>query len=427
MTEILRLDAVHRLRGLRTGSIAWRLAPLVCALGLLLAAPSSAHAYAWMIRHGENQCVNCHADPSGAGLLTRYGRSSGQDLLRMPWGSDRGSSQDPAGKAAGPKRTGFLWGLWDTPSWLLLGGSLRFAGVAQHAPRVFPMQLDLYGQVKFGRFRAGGSFGVAKVEQNSSNARSAFVTANQGDSLNLISRTHWLALDLGRHNDWTLRAGRLNLPFGLRIPDHTMWTRELSRTDTESDQQHGAAVAYNRGAIRSEVMGIAGNYQIRPDRYRERGYSGFAEYAFTDGLAAGVSSLVTEARADRVTLQQLKTIRGVHGAFARARIVKPLVVLAEADFMHSSRRSAGYVGFVQFDYEPIRGLHAMATVEVMDRGSPDVPAGATAIPSVGGEGQVRPGGWLTVDWFFYSQLELRVDVVAREGSGYALAQLHAYL
>jgi len=404
----------------------WRLATLIGVLAWLSATPSPAHAYAWMIRHGETQCVNCHADPSGGGLLTRYGRSSGQDLLRMPWGNDR--KEGPAARTAGPKRDGFLWGLWDTPRWLLLGGGLRFAGFLQNEARFFPMQLDLYGQVKFGRFRAGGSFGVAKVEQNSDNARSAFVTANQGDSLNLISRTHWVALDLGEHNDWTLRAGRLNLPFGLRIPEHYMWTRELSRTDTESDQQHGVALAYNRGGVRSELMGIAGNYQIRPDRYRERGYSGFAEYAFTNGLAVGVSSLITEARADRISLQQLKTIRGVHGAFARARIVKPLVVLAEADLLHSSRRSAGYAGFVQLDYEPIRGLHAMVTAEVMDRGGQDTPSGAAAIRTVAGAGQVRPGGWLTVDWFFYSQLELRVDVIARQGSGaYALAQLHAYL
>ncbi len=31
--------------------------------------------------------------------------------------------------------------------------------------------------------------------------------------------------------------------------------------------------------LRFEVMAIAGNYQIEPDAYRERGYSGYVEFA----------------------------------------------------------------------------------------------------------------------------------------------------
>ncbi|HEY6881878.1 MAG TPA: hypothetical protein VI299_27810 [Polyangiales bacterium] len=388
-------------------------------LGLCFA-PNRAQAYAWMIRHGENQCVNCHADPSGGELLTRYGRQSGLDLMRMPWRRDDAPRDTK-------KPSGFLWGLWDTPRWLLLGGALRLAGFYQNDLRVFPMQADLYGQVKFGRFRAGGSMGVAKVEQNSDNGRAAFVTRNQGDQLNLVSRTHWVALDLGQHNDWTLRAGRMNLPFGLRVPEHYLWTRDVTRTDRDSDQQHGVALAYNRGALRSELMAIAGNYQLRPDRYRERGYSGFAEYAFLPALAVGASSLITSAHADRTSFEQLKTLRGVHGAFLRARVVKPVVVLAEFDVMHSSRRALGYTGFVQVDYEPLQGLHVMCTAELLDQGKPDAGPGLP-ITAVAGAGQVRPGGWFTLDWFFYSQLDLRVDVIARQDAGaYVLAQLHTYL
>jgi hypothetical protein len=402
----------------------------VLALGAILGSASPARAYVWMIRHGETQCASCHADPSGGELLTRYGRLAGYDLLRMPYGQDRIPVEKAEGAAAkpAPPRTGFLWGLWDTPRWLLLGGSVRLAGFVQNALSVFPMQLDGYGQLKFGRFRVAGSLGVARVPQNSPNGREAFVTANQGDSYNLLSRSHWIALDLGKHRDYTLRAGRLNLPFGLRIPEHYMWTRDITRSDRDADQQSGVAFAYNSGAIRSELMAIAGNYQIRPDRYRERGYSGFFEYAFTDGLAAGVSSLITVAQADRVSFEQLHTLRGAHGAFMRARIVKPLVVMAEADVVHISRRKPGYVSYLQFDYEPLRGLHVMCTAELMDQGLHDAGPGGVPYARVAGAGKPRPGGWVTVDWFFYSQLELRVDLIAREGTGgYVLAQIHAYL
>jgi hypothetical protein len=423
----------------RPGTRPWRAGPLLALFAfaaVLLEWTPSAHAYAWMVRHGETQCASCHADPSGGELLTKYGRQQGLSILRMPYGKEdvrpsavgSGSAAAAGSQASAKPRTGFLWGAWDTPSWLLLGGSLRGAAFGAGDLRVFPMQMDLFGQVKFGRYRAGGSLGVARLQQNSANGRATFLTRNQGNDFNLLSRSHWLALDLGRKRDFTLRAGRLNLPFGLRIPEHYMWARDVTRTDRDSDQQHGAALAYNNRYVRAEAMGIAGNYQLRPDRYRERGYSAYGEYLVSDRVGVGVSSLVTTAKADRVSFEQEKTTRGVHGAFVRSRLIKPLVLMAEADMLHTSRRAIGYVGFAQLDYEPLQGLHLITTVEVLDQGKHEAAPVGISYDSVPGAGSPRAGAWVSADWFFYSQLELRVDAVLRQDSGaYVLAQLHAYL
>src|SRR4029078_6255975 len=91
----------------------------------------------------------------------------------------------------------FLWGIFDLPSWLLLGGSVRLANIwdTDNGYRFFPMQLDAYGGLHLGAFRAEGSIGLAKVPANSPNARAAQVTHAQDKSYNLISRTHWLAWD----------------------------------------------------------------------------------------------------------------------------------------------------------------------------------------------------------------------------------------
>jgi hypothetical protein len=415
---------MHRQRSAQTRALTLRLLCFAALVALVLGLPNEAAAYSWMVRHGEAQCANCHADPSGGELLTRYGRQAGTTVLAMPWRT----MQQTTEKQAGPTKSGFLWGLWDTPRYLLLGGSFRLAGFAQDSVRVFPMQMDLYGQLRFGRVRFGGSLGVAKVKQNSPNARAAFVTANQGDAFNLLSRTHWIGLDLGSNNAWTLRAGRLNLPFGVRIVEHYAWVRDITRTDRDSDQQHGAALAYNGRALRGEIMAIAGNYQIRPDRYRERGYSGYAEYLVNDGLALGISSLVTVAKADSVSFEQERTLRGAHGAFARARLIKPLVLLAEADVVHTSRRVLGYVAFAQLDYEIIQGLHLFTTLELEDRGKHDTAAQGISYQSVPGAGSPRAAGWLSADWFFWNQLELRVDALFRQDAGATfLAQIHAYL
>lgn len=439
------------------------LLPLVPFL-VVLSAARPAHAYSWMIRHGYVGCTTCHADSSGGELLTKYGRMQGDLLLRMRWGHDDvsaaasepssnagsfdsfdsfdssgpgdGEAKQPAKTEAklapreevpGPS-TGFLWGLWDTPDWLLLGGGMRLAAGGAGRVRVFPMQADAYGQLKLWRFFVGGSLGAAKVQQNSANARTAFVTTNQGNELNLISRTHYVGLSLGAQDEVTVRAGRLNLPFGVRIPEHYMWVRDATRTDRDSDQQHGGAIAYNGETLRGEVMGIAGNYQVNPDRYRERGYSGYAEAKVAEGFALGASSLVTVAKADRVSLEQSKTTRGAHGAFTRIVVVKPFVLLAEGDVLHTSRRKLGYVGFAQGDWELTQGFHLIGTAEVLDQGyrKPVLPnADVAKYPGVG-----KPafGGWLSADWFFLPQLELRVDLIGRQNGGSAaLAQLHAYL
>jgi len=445
-----------------------RLSALLAPALLVLTWTSSAQAYTWMIRHGYGGCTTCHADPSGGELLTKYGRAQGDLLLRMRYGEDELSASASETSGGGdsfdsfdsfdtdessPKKTepepkpkkvessaadsgpsssaGFLWGLFELPSWLLLGGSYRHVTLLQDGDvRFFPMQADLYGQVKLGSFRVGGSIGAAKVKPGSPHARAAQVTTNQGNELNLISRTHWLGFDLGERDEWTIRAGRLNLPFGVRIPEHVMWVREATRTDRESDQQHGAAIAYNGQALRTEIMAIAGNYQLNPDAYRERGYSLYVETNITEFAAAGVSSMLTFSKADRVTLEQEKTTRGAHGVFTRMRVAQPLVLLLEMDATHMSRRELGYVGFAQLDFEAVQGLHFSATGEMLDIGYQKAASAVAGIdvPRVTGAGKPRFGGWGSVGWFFLPHFEMRVDAIVRQEAPFALmSQLHVYL
>ena len=396
----------------------------------LFVATRPAHAYTWMIRHGYGGCTTCHTDPSGGETLSRYGRAQSDLLLRMRYGT--ASASTAAGGSEQPSASsGFLWGLFEQPDWMLFGGSLRSAGLLSGSKfRYFPMQADFYGQVAFGPVRIGGSLGAAKVKPGSPHARAAQVTANQGDELNLISRTHWLGVDLGGPGDLRLRAGRLNLPFGIRMSEHIMWVREATRTDRESDQHHGAAIAFNGSHLRGELMAIAGNYQVSPDRYRERGYSLYLEALASRSVAAGVSSLLAFSKADRITLEQGSTARGAHGAFARFAPAPPLAILVEADALHLSRRDLGYVGFIQADYEPVQGLHFSATGEVADLGYQRRPGDSLGIdrPRRPGAGEPRFGGWLTADWFFLPHCELRVDAIVRQDDPFTLlSQLHVFL
>lgn len=402
------------------------LLPLLLGL-LALLSSSEAHAYSWMIRYGQSGCASCHTDPSGGETLTVYGRYQSARLLSTQYGNS------PKEISELPRSAGFAFGALapsdTTPFWadesttqLLLGGSLRFLSITEPESgdfTAFPMQADLYGQLNMGKLRAGGSLGVARVEPGSPHVRAAQVTTNQGDEMNLISRTHYVGYAVSPR--LLVRAGRLNLPFGIRVPEHVLWVRESTRTDRESDQQHGVALAYSwRDKLRTEVMGILGNYQLSPDVFRERGYSGYVEWGLVPKWALGASSLLTFAGADLSTYEREATTRGVHGVFSRAALVEELVLLAEFDLTHQSRGELGYAGFAQLDLKALSGLHFALTGEVLLSSAGGEAGAASREPGL--------GGWLSVNWYFLTHLDMRVDAIVRSNSELQiLTQLHAYL
>jgi hypothetical protein len=407
--------------GGRKGHWLRRAAPWARGLVLALACftwPSSASAYTWMMKHGYTACSVCHADPSGGELLTPYGRVTADLLLRMQYGQ--------RAEGAAPPKPGVLWGAWEPPEELLISGAYRNLYVVRpdqpgdEFTFVPVMQGDLYGQVRFGWFRAGGSIGVGRTREGSDNGRAAQVTTNQ-EGYNLLSRTHYVGVDF--NDELLLRAGRLNLPFGLRIPEHTAWVREATRTDRESDQQHGLALSYVGDKLRGEAMAILGNYQLGPDEYRERGYALFVEGFAGTLFAAGLSSKLTYAETDRLTAE-VDTVRQAHGLTMRWMPLNSLAFLIEGDALFRSAADPGYVGFIQADYELITGLHLLLTGEILDQGQAlDDRNGATP-----GLGEPRFGGWFGADWFFYKQLEFRTDVVLRQEDPFTLlGQLHFYL
>ena len=411
----------------RLRPISFLLAALAAFFFFTTISPSAA-AYPWMIRHEYSACVLCHADPSGGGLLTEYGRAQSEILLRTQYGK----AVDDPGKVGE-----FLFGAFTMPDALLLGGDAREAILyvkPEGAPStndVFLMQGDLEGQVTVSRLRANASIGFAQE-----GALAASIT--KGSKNNLVSRLHWLGVDLGSDNQFLIRAGRMNLPFGLRSVEHVAWTRVYTRTDSNDQQQDGAAFAFNVPNLRGEVMAIAGNFQESPDAFRERGYSAYVEWDPVAQFALGASSLVTHANhgVDPTgTPLPGDLIRQAHGIFARAVPWKPLVLSMESDILYDSQpptftngaqNGAGSVTQLQADLEPIQGVHVIGIGEMLYRKS-DVP----------GPEDIAPWwrGWLVLNWFFAPHADVRLDGIyesdafsgERLGVTTLLAQLHVFL
>jgi hypothetical protein len=385
----------------------------VAFAALLVFAPSRASAYPWMIRHGYTACAPCHSDPSGSGPLTAYGRVIGDTILSTKLGPD----------ATAADTSGFLFGLVHTPDWLELGGDVRgallrtkTAGVAEQRRSIL-MQADLSATITVNRFIASATGGYAHE-----GALGAAVTRGTQD--NFVSREHWLGYLLGADSTLLLRAGRMNLPFGIRNIEHTLWARALTNTNIDDQQQFGLAFGWNAGVFHGELMGIVGNFQLRPDDYRERGYSADIEAALTPELALGVSSLITHRSLSPTSLTE--TWRQAHGTHVRyVTPWNPLVLLSEWDYtLVSSReqlRRKGFVGYAQADLEAVQGVHFLVTGEANDVGVQDPP--------------MSWGLWLSYNWFLLPHSDLRLDGIYQSlGSNYGrssvltlLLQAHVYL
>jgi hypothetical protein len=309
------------------------------------------------------------------------------------------------------------------------------------------MQADLASQLKIGRFRVNGSLGWAHEGAGGAaisngwtpTTPSSFCSAPPCDRL--ISRQYWIGVDIGADEQFLLRAGRMNLPFGVRHIEHTMFVRKETRTNINDNQQHGVALSWNQTGIRAEIMAILGTFAIHGDKSwdapHDRGYAGYFEWAPKETLAVGVTSMVTHAQQD-VALGT-EAWRQAHGLFARWSPAKPVVLTAESDFLFYSQPPTSATGaqnrggnatMLMVDLEPVQGVHAMFSSELRSVywGASNPSCAARPPGSFCG---TDLGLWAGAWWFFLPHLDVRADVtwqfIGGRDSTTILAQLHGYL
>lgn len=386
---------------------------LLRALWLLPLLSASAWAYPWMAKHEYGACGTCHVDPSGGGQLTPYGRGQADVLVR--W-----RTVDASAEGAVSPTANFLW-MFELPDAVNLSGNFRGGPLVRplaSSGQVIPLAMaaDLYATVSVGNVVGHVTTGLGLRNAQQAALLPVCDSAQGACGAQWVAREYWAGARFADESVF-VRAGRMNLPFGLRNVEHNTFVRSLTRTDINLTQQVGAAVAYSGDTLRGEVMGIAGNFQVSPDAYRERGYSAYAEYAFTPRAYLGGSSLVTHATADLFAGKE--TTRHAHGLFARYAPGTQVALLAEADLLawqSAGEMSLGYAGLFQADWEPLQGLHFLGTGEV----------GL-------GRGETGPtfGGWASVAWYALPHVELRLDNIVRQRPTTTelshLLQLHFFL
>lgn len=369
-------------------------------MAFFLLAPRYAAAYPWMIRHDYNVCSVCHTDPSGGNLLTAYGRSLSQTLLSSELLAKR--DEEPG------TFKDFAFGLVPMPESLQAGAFIRNGYIANYSggslrdDRTLKMRADLEAHAQFGAVRVDGQIGVLPGE-SATFGREAQLNRATGDDLAVVARTYWAGYELN-DGDALVRAGRLYMPFGLRNIEHNSWVRSATKTDINQNQQHGVSYYWSNGVYRAEAMAVLGNFQLRPDEFRERGVVAYVERRISGKQAFAVQMQALRSASDALTLSGGSLTRQSYGAFYRLVPHERVALMAEANLLVNGFEKAGtelgHVAFLQADYEPLNGFHLMATVEELKN----------AIRS----DEQRLGAWLSTAYFPVPHTELRLDGIWRK-------------
>ena len=246
---------------------------------LLLFLPAVARPYPQYIAKGYTNCATCHYSPTGGGLANSYGHVAVEatfpDKVKVGWLSRLRST------LAKPDVTGL--DDQDRPAfqvdagldvrYMALQTPIRVAGPPEWLG--FPMLAEVSAVAARGPWLA-----YASVTPRS--------TGGEPHTYAAFSREHWLQYRLDPAQG--LRVGRMALPFGLKIPDHTAFTRE-DLGFNKYDQWY--ALEWDLSSVRytASVAAYDGDLVGHPTAPGERGLCASFGYNFPGRAALGASGL----------------------------------------------------------------------------------------------------------------------------------------
>ncbi len=201
----------------------------LATLALLLGA-TGVRAEPMFLSKQYNRCTSCHYSPTGGGLLTSYGRSLSRQELSTTGRSD--PKAPPPAKGKGEES--FLWGA--------LGSALGPVSVGIDV-RPSHLSLDLGGPTSDSReFLMNGDLLAAW------RAHGFTVYGEVGrkppigeDAAGIYSYEHWVGYESPKGLGF--RVGRFLPAYGIRLADHTAFTRSFLGFD-KYDQDYALEVSH---------------------------------------------------------------------------------------------------------------------------------------------------------------------------------------
>jgi len=235
---------------------------------------SSAWAEPMFLAKQYTRCTSCHYSPSGGGLLTPYGRllshrelstTTAAATVAAPAAEDDPHGEQAFlygafGKSLGPVHLG----LEMRPSRLRLG----FPGGQQDMTLL--MNVELVGAVQKNGWTA---YATAGREPPDSAVRDGRVLPDPA----FISYEHWISYRTDQ--GFGIRAGRFMPAYGLRLADHTAYSRSYLDFD-RNDQVYGLEVSQTMGPSLVQVMVSPGKAEAILHDRNDRGFATTARWQF---------------------------------------------------------------------------------------------------------------------------------------------------
>jgi hypothetical protein len=248
----------------------------------------------------DQTCTGCHVSPAGGNLLSENGYAIAESMSQL------GTAPE------------FMYGAIPTPKWLLLGGDLRGAAgylkTPENALGAFPMQIELYGAATFGKaFSLHFNFGPRPSTVGNEAATAVW------------SREHYFMWQQnpGETDGLYVRAGRFMPVFGLRLAEHTVYTRRYGGTALFADT-YGLAVEYVSQKLEAHATGFIKDPLIDSVEHYSGG-AAYLEFRPTETLAVGAEGMAEIGVDD-------KRYRG--GITAKAFLPGEVLVQGEFQFMN---------------------------------------------------------------------------------------------
>jgi hypothetical protein len=287
----------------RFGRDAWRLAsrvmPILAAAALL--APTAPRAEPYLAVRAGVKCMACHVNPTGGGKRNEFGSVYGQTALARERLDPATGRSVPAGAAAPPAWTGRINDV------LGLGADFRATAQSVDVPRspdtyaFNPTRAQFYAEVK-----AIGERLTLYLDQ-----RVAPGAATNRETYALL----WFA-----DRSLYLKAGRLFIPFGLRIEDDSAFIRQVSGANFSSsdDGVEGGLEIGPWSAHVSVTNGAGGAAETN----RGKQFSTLASYVQPDWRVGLSASTNFNGNADRRMQSAFAGLRfGILSALASALYV----------------------------------------------------------------------------------------------------------
>lgn len=247
--------------------------------------PSFLSAYPSFIGHGYQSCMSCHYNPHGNGPLTDYGRSVSAGTI-----SDRMFVDDQTSEEELAANSGFLVEPFPL-DWLRPSASVRNlylsrkSGSAKLKNAFIPMDLSatLVAQLlPHNKLILAGHLAYASTPR----------ALHHMELKKYRTREHYIGYRLTKQLG--LYAGLMDKVFGLRIDDHTAFSRVATGL-TQNDQAHGVVVHFINKKIEIGINPFVGNL-VQEKELRQKGVSSLIEYTLAKKHRVGISALFSESK-----------------------------------------------------------------------------------------------------------------------------------